>query len=168
MEENSGAKGGGRYPLDVRTSKGTHLCLPRSALAILGRRRPKPTPRLIHGTPRTVPRSNFPRTNQSLPPSLHPWNLCVLPCTVIESPWSHPRFRGNSFVDVEAAISITPPRSGGVFARPANNRTMFSATALPPFKKNRFNSGRDGFPHRRRRRRSSSVDTPIGCSGMIY
>ena len=113
-------------------------------------------------------RGNFPRTNQSLPPSLHPWNLCVLPCTVIESPWSHPRFRGNSFVDVEAAISITPPRSGGVFARPANNRTMFSATALPPFKKNRFNSGRDGFPHRRRRRRSSSVDTPIGCSGMIY
>lgn len=108
------------------------------------------------------------RTKASLRPSLPAWNLCVLPCTVIESPWSHPRFRGNSFVDVEAAISITPPRSGGVFARPANNRTMFSATALPPFKKNRFNSGRDGFPHRRRRRRSSSVDTPIGCSGMIY
>lgn len=77
MEENSGAKGEGRYPLDTRTSKGTHLCLPRSALAILGRRRPKPTPRLIHGTPRTVPRqlpSNEPKP-PSLPPSLE--SLCV-------------------------------------------------------------------------------------------
>lgn len=80
MEENSGAKGGGRYPLDARTSKGTHLCLPRSALAILGRWPPQaktnPPPYSRDAEDRSAVElpSNEPKP-PSLPPSLE--SLCV-------------------------------------------------------------------------------------------
>lgn len=106
-------------------TKGTHLCLPRSALASLGSRsrRPEPSPTQTNA-PRPYSRARTFRGELSLERAKPlPSNLCVSLCTVIESPWSRPRFRGNSFVDVEAAISITPSRSGSVFARPANNRT---------------------------------------------
>lgn len=79
MEENSGAKGGGRYPLDARTSKGTHLCLPRSALAILGRWPPQaktnPPPYSRDAEDRSAATS-LERTKASLPPSIPGISVC--------------------------------------------------------------------------------------------